>query len=269
MSIELIFKACLLGIVQGITEFLPISSSAHVVLLSGILGDFGKHTKSMLIFLQGVSILAVMRLYWQFLRKTLTINTVTSRSLLKSIAFGALPFMIVGFISHKFIFLYLFSPSIVSAFLILGGVVLIFVNYFFHRNYFCKINSVDFIEPKHGFMVGLGQILAIFPGVSRSGATIVGGLLCGMTRPVAVQFSFLLAIPLLFSVSIFQLLSVVGVLTFDEWLIMGVASVVTVGVSCAVVGRLFDFLSYGRNSFFLIGIYRVCLGLGLFYWSAR
>ncbi|WP_092484594.1 undecaprenyl-diphosphate phosphatase [Candidatus Ichthyocystis hellenicum] len=267
MSIELILKACLLGIVQGITEFLPISSSAHVVLLSSILGDFGQHTKSMLVFLQGISIFAVIRFYWPLLWKTLTGSTATARTLLTSIMCGVLPFMIVGFISHKFIFLYLFSPRIVSAFLILGGLVLIAVNYFRRGS---SINSIDLVQPKQGIIVGLAQLLAIFPGVSRSGATIVGGLLCGMARPLAVQFSFLLAIPLLLSVSIFQLLPVIGVLTFDEWLIVGVSSVVTVGVSCAVIEVLFNFLSYGRNSFLLIGVYRVCLGLGMmFYWNTR
>ncbi|WP_175330499.1 MULTISPECIES: undecaprenyl-diphosphate phosphatase [Candidatus Ichthyocystis] len=263
LSAVFILKACLLGVVQGITEFLPVSSSAHVVLLSSLLGGIGPHSKAMLIFLQGVSVLAVVRLYRPALWQVIVNYNTTGRSFIIGVALGTLPFVAIGGISHGFVVRNLFSPMVVSINLIIGGFVLIVANYFCRIDKYNNISSLDEIKPLTSLMVGLIQVLAVLPGVSRSGSTIIGGMLCGMSRPLAVKYSFILAIPLLTAVSIFQMSSVINLLTMDEWVILLISSLVTFFISCAVVRILVDFLGHGSNSLLLIGGYRVFLGIAI------
>lgn len=257
MNVLLVIKACFLGVVQGITEFVPISSSAHVILLSHLIGGLGPHTKDILIFLQGVSIMAVVSLYRNLLRGLFVDSS--GRVLLASLACGVLPFGVIAFFIHRIVLHYFFFPPLISGFLILGGGIFFCMGKFFRHS--PRIHSLGDVSPKMGFWVGLCQLFALFPGVSRSGATIIGGLLLGMSRPLSVSFSFLLAIPLLLLVSLFQAVKTFSGLTMDEWGLVLCSSLVTFLTAQLVVRRLVGFLSYGHNSFIFIGLYRIVLGL--------
>jgi undecaprenyl-diphosphatase len=245
-----VIEAAILGIIEGLTEFLPISSTGHLILISSILGieQTDKH-KVFEVVIQLGSILAVVFLYRQklFSDKNLWIKLI--------VAF--IPTGVLGFLLYKLIKSF-FNPYIVSIMLIIGGIVFILVE-LFYKNQKSHINSIDEIPLKKAFFVGFFQSLAMIPGTSRSGATIIGGLFLGFSRKVAAEFSFLLAVPTMFVASFYDIYKNYETFQPDNWLNLAV------GFSFAFISAIFSikfFLSFvSKHSFIPFGIYRIIIGI--------
>ena len=191
-------KAGFLGLIEGITEFLPISSTGHLILAGELIGFTGERAKTFEIFIQLGAILSVV---WLYRRKIFVWNSQTW-PLVKNVLIAFLPAAIVGFLIHDFVKEVLFTPVIVAVSLITGGFLIFAIEYLVRR---FSVESIEKITLKKSFAVGMAQILALVPGVSRSGATILGGMVTGMNRRVATEFSFFLAIPTMFAATLYDL----------------------------------------------------------------
>lgn len=201
---ELYFKALILGIVEGLTEFLPVSSTGHLILLTNILGFKVIEGWVFEVVIQFGAILAIIVNYrimlFHHLKNLPTARNSQRLALVVAIAF--LPAMVLGALFHDIIKTVLFNPIIVSISLVVGGFVLLFLDKKFNAP---RVFQVENITPKQGFIVGAIQCLAMIPGVSRSGATIMGGLFMGFDKRTAAEFSFLLAIPTMLGAATYDL----------------------------------------------------------------
>lgn len=243
------FHAILLGIVEGITEFLPISSTGHLVLASNLLQitetDF---VKSFQIIIQLGAILAIAVLYW----KQLLIN----RQVLKLVAIGFIPTGIIGLALYKIVKHYfLGNAHVVLWAMLIGGITLIVFEKL-HKESAFEGEKVESISYYHAALIGCCQALAIIPGVSRSAATIVGGLWLGYKRKTIVEFSFLLAVPTMLAATGLDLLKNAGTIVRGGGLgILAVGFIVAFIVAFAVVKWLLGFIK--NHTFMGFGIYRV------------
>lgn len=200
--------AVILGIVEGLTEFLPVSSTGHLILTADLLNFTGEKAKTFEIVIQLGSIMAVVVLYWRrFLRliglSKPSFRGETNELNLLHIFVAALPAVIVGALLHSAIKTYLFSPYTVVIGLIAGGLLMIFAE---NRQTEVTSFSLDDLTYKQAFGIGLFQCLALWPGFSRSGATISGGVLMGTDHQTAAEFSFILAVPMMVGASGYDLL---------------------------------------------------------------
>jgi len=258
-----IFHAIILGIVEGITEFLPISSTGHMILASKLLGlqdtDF---LKTFEIVIQLGAILSVVVLYFRRL--------ITSRDTIRKVVVAFIPTAIIGLILHDFVKKYLLASSlIVSISLIVGGVLIIwFEKWNSKRQGQLRFRQIDVgggdnkeidIGYIQALKVGLYQSIAMIPGVSRSAATIIGGQLSGVSRVEIVEFSFLLAIPTMFAASVLDLYKGVGAIDSHN------AMLLVVGFTTAFVVAILaikGFLGYIKNHDFIgFAIYRIIIGV--------
>jgi undecaprenyl-diphosphatase len=249
-----IFQTIVLSIVEGITEFLPISSTGHLILASNALRiPQTEFLKSFEIAIQLGAILAVVILYW----KTLLMK----RKLWLVLLFSFIPTAILGFLFYDFIKLVLLENTTVTLIsLFVGGVVLIVLEKFYSAN--GKDSHIDDLEkltlPK-AIGIGLAQSLSMIPGVSRAAATIFGGLFSGLSRKAAVEFSFLLAIPTMTAATGLDLLKSGFLFNQNEWMIL------SIGFAGAFITALFAvkfFLKYIQNhTFIAFGVYRIILAL--------
>ncbi|HEX3139266.1 MAG TPA: undecaprenyl-diphosphate phosphatase, partial [Rhizobacter sp.] len=204
MDIALWIKAAIMGIVEGLTEFLPISSTGHLILTGSLLGFTGDKVKVFEIAIQTGAIFAVILVYWQRLRETvlgLGDNQKAQRFAL-NVAIGFVPAVVFGLLLGKTIKEHLFTPVVVASTFILGGFVILWAERLTTRT---RIAEVDDMTPWDALKVGLVQCLALVPGTSRSGATIIGGMLLGLSRKAATDFSFYLAIPTLIGAGVYSL----------------------------------------------------------------
>ena len=251
-------KAFVMGVVQGVTEFLPISSTGHLI-LAGSLLDFGDSPQvhAFLIVIQGASILAVC---WEYRRRL--VHTVfglrddpTARRFALNVAIAFMPLAIIGLLFKSVIESHLFNPIIVAVALIVGGLVIFWAEKRRHR---VRVLSVDDMTPLDAIKLGFCQALALIPGTSRSGATIIGGLFLGLSRSVATEFSFFLAIPTLLLATAYQLASNWAILSIDDVGFFVVGSVASF-VSAFIAVR--GLLRYIRtHDFMVFGVYRVVFG---------
>ncbi len=252
-----ILKAIILGAVEGFTEFLPISSTGHLIIVNQFLSFDKDFTVLFDIVIQLGAILAVLIYFikklWPFTqdkihnKKTLTIWYKTIVGVIPAILFGAL---FASFIKET-----LFNPWVVAISLIVGGLVILFIE---HKNQTSKIISVEDLSYTTAFFIGLIQCLAMIPGVSRSASTIIGGMALGTSRVVATEFSFFLAIPTMFAATAYSLLKYKGVLHSNQLLILIIGFVVSFVVALAVVKFLIKFVQ--KHNFKLFGYYRIILG---------
>ena len=246
------FHAIILGIVEGVSEFLPISSTGHMILTAKILGlSQSEFIKSFEIIIQLGAILAVVALYW---RKMLL-----NPEIMKRVLAAFVPTMVIGFILYKIIKKFLLEDyRIVLASLAVGGLFLIFFEKFY-RGPEKKIESIAEISYPKALWIGLCQALAVIPGVSRSAATIIGGLYAGVERSVIVEFSFLLAIPTMAAATGLDLLKSAGSFSFDQFGLLAAGFIVSFLVAILCVRW---FLGYVRkHSFVAFGVYRLLLVL--------
>ena len=262
MSNALYVKAVLLGLVEGLTEFLPISSTGHLIVAGDWLQFTRGNAKSFEVFIQLGAILAVCWIYRA--RLTATVRefgqTATANRFGLNIAVAFLPAACVGFLAHDFIKSALFKPVVVAWALIIGGLVILLIE---RRVRATPVASIEAIAPMQAFKIGLAQVAALIPGVSRSGATIMGGMLSGLNRQTATEFSFFLAIPVMFAATCYDLAK--------EWRHLGRADLglfvlgfVTAFFSALLAIRvLLRFVS--QHSFAVFAYYRIAFGLLLLW----
>lgn len=244
-------EALILGVVEGITEFLPISSTGHLILTTSLLGiEHTEFVKTFEIAIQFGAILSVVALYWR---------SFLDFEILKRLAAAFLPTAIIGLLLYKFIKAYLLGNEMVVVLaLALGGIALI-VFELMHQEQEGSADGLHQITYKQAFLIGLFQSLAVVPGVSRSAATIVGGLLLGVQRVSIVEFSFLLAVPTMLAATVLDLLKTSSTFTQNEWVTLGVGFVVSFIVALASIVWLLKFVR--THTFISFGIYRIVIAL--------
>jgi undecaprenyl-diphosphatase len=208
VDIALLIKAAIMGIVEGLTEFLPISSTGHLILAGALLGFDDEKAKVFDIAIQTGAIVAVILVYWQRLRETvMTLPTQQkSRRFVLNVAIAFVPAVLLGLLLGKAIKAHLFTPQVVASTFIIGGVLILWAERWHARTPDAvRVTSVDGMSALDALKVGLVQCLAMIPGTSRSGATIIGGMFLGLSRRTATDFSFFLAIPTLIGAGAYSL----------------------------------------------------------------
>lgn len=206
--------AIILGLVEGITEFLPISSTGHLILTESLLGLQGDAAERLLIVIQGAAILAVCWEYRQRLWDTaLSLGQAKSQGFVLNLLIAFLPLAILGLLFEKKIKAVLFAPIPVAIALVVGGVLILWAE---KRQHVERIKSVDEMRWTDALKIGLFQALALVPGTSRSAATILGGLLSGLGRRTAAEFSFFIAIPTLLAATAYKLWEARETMSMDE-----------------------------------------------------
>jgi undecaprenyl-diphosphatase len=252
-------NAVILGIVEGVTEFLPISSTGHLILVEDYLplGGTKAFADAFMVIIQLPAILAVVLYFWGRLWPFgKDKNPVPTIRLWFLIVAAFLPAAVLGFLLDKTIEKYLFTPPVVAAALIVGGVVLIVLEKIGLKHRFEKVE--DFKFPS-AVAVGFFQCLAMIPGTSRSAATIIGGMAMGAARPAAAEFSFFLAIPTMLGATALKVLKHGVSFSPHEWALLAVGSVVSFAVAYAVIAAFMRYIQ--TRSFIPFGWYRIVLGI--------
>ncbi|HEV09001.1 MAG TPA: undecaprenyl-diphosphate phosphatase [Sulfurihydrogenibium azorense] len=245
-------QAFILGVVEGLTEFLPVSSTGHLILASTLMGLQQTDTqKAFEVAIQLGSIMAVVFLYFERLKDI---------QLLKKLIVAFIPTGIIGFVLYKLI-KSLFSPFVVVFTLVLGGIILIAIEYY-HRNKEYSIKTIDQIDYKKAFLIGLFQSVSMVPGTSRSGATIIGGLLLGLNRKTAAEFSFLLAVPTMFVATFYDVYKNHSNFNVTDWNNLLIGFFTAFVFAILSIKFLLRFVS--THNFIPFGIYRIILGI-LYY----
>lgn len=246
-------QALILSIVEGITEFLPISSTGHLVLTAELLNiQHTEFVKSFEVIIQLGAIFSIIALYF----KTL----VTNKYLLGKLLIAFLPTAVLGLVFYSVIKQFLLGNILVTLIaLFVGGIFLIFYEKFYEEKKTPHLKQIDQLTYKKAFLIGLFQSISMIPGVSRAGATIVGGLFLGLTRKAAVEFSFLLAVPTMFAATGLDLIKSEFNFTSSEY------SLLAVGFIGSFITALFAvkfFLKYiERHTFVGFGVYRVIVAI--------
>ena len=266
-----IIEAIILGLVEGITEFLPISSTGHLILTRDLLGLQGPSNDRVLIIIQGAAILAVC---WEFRTKLLsTLFTLhkdpVARRFVLNLLIAFLPLAILGLAFGERIKAALFNPISVAIALVVGGVIILWAE---GRRHAERVQDVDQITPLDAVKLGFFQALALIPGTSRSGATIIGGLLSGLSRKTAAEFSFFIAIPVLLAATGLDLWKARHELATTDVTPLVVSCVVSFVSALIVTKMLLRFVS--KHSFAAFAWYRIAFGAlilitwktGLIHW---
>ena len=258
MSSELL-NAAILGIVEGITEYLPISSTGHLVLAAHLLSFQGEKAETFEIFIQLGAILAVVILYFNRFRALLNFRAPGSFggiSGLAKLGLATLPAAVAGLLFHKAIKAHLFAPAPVAGALIAGGVVLLL----FERRLGPRtIERIEDISYREALLTGVFQCCALWPGVSRSGSMIVGGMLLGMSRVAAAEFSFLAAVPIMALATVYDLYKSRGLLSSADIPMFAVGFFVAFITAVIAIRFFLDLLR--RYSLAPYGAYRIALGI--------
>ena len=269
-----------MGVVEGVTEFLPISSTGHLILAGSLIGftdDVVRSAKLFDIVIQAGAIVAVIIVYWQRLRETLAGlrgNDPRQRRFVINVLIGFLPAAVLGVLFSKAIKAHLFTPAVVATTFIVGGIVILWAERRAAASATVRIENVDDMTPLDALKVGLAQSLALVPGTSRSGATIIGGMLFGLSRKAATDFSFFLAIPTLIGASVYSLWKARDTLSAADAPLLIVGTVVSFLVAWVVVRWLLRFIA--THSFVPFAWYRIAFGVvvlvtaysGLVTWAA-
>lgn len=247
----------ILGLVEGITEFLPISSTGHLILTRSLLGLSGEAIDLELIVIQGAAILAVC---WEYrLRLWNTAVTVHrddgARRFVLNLFVAFLPLAILGLAFEHWIERVLFAPIPVAIALVVGGVLILWAE---QRSHVVRIERVDDLRPLDAFKVGAFQALALMPGTSRSAATILGGLFNGLDRRTATEFSFFVAIPTLLAATFYKLWKARALLSASELDALLIGSVVAFVSALLAIRLLLRFVA--RHSFAVFAWYRIAFG---------
>jgi undecaprenyl-diphosphatase len=222
VDIVLLVKAAIMGVVEGVTEFLPVSSTGHLILAGALLGFDDAKAKVFDIAIQTGAVLAVVIVYWQKIHSTMVAlpTDADARRFALNVFIAFVPAVIVGLVLGRTIKDQLFTPHVVAVTLILGGFIILWVEK--RPPEAVRIHTVDGMRWQDAIKVGLVQCLAMIPGTSRSGATIIGGMLLGLSRRAATDFSFFLAIPTLMGAGFYSLYRERALLTVDDLPMFGV-----------------------------------------------
>jgi undecaprenyl-diphosphatase len=260
---ESVINVILLGFIEGLTEFLPISSTGHLILLGELLGFTGRASSTFKIVIQLGAILAVLVAYHRrFIDIAVRLPTDPSaRAWVRNILLGFLPASIVGAFAYSAIKVALETPILVAVALIVGGVAILIIERLQHV---VRFKDVERMPGGVAFTVGVGQCLAMIPGVSRSGATIMGALLLGVERKTAAEFSFFLAVPTMIAATAYDLYKSRDILDFNDMTAIGLGFLVAFVTALAAV-RLFIGL-VGRYGFAPFAWYRIVIGAVSLVW---
>ena len=274
MDIVLLAKAAIMGIVEGLTEFLPISSTGHLILAGALLGFDDAKARVFDIAIQTGAIFAVILVYWQKIQSTLVAlpRQTKARRFALNVLIGFLPAVVLGLLFGKAIKANLFTPTVVATTFVIGGFIILWAEK--RPPGAVRIENVDDMTPLDALKVGLVQCFAMIPGTSRSGATIIGGMLLGLSRKAATDFSFFLAIPTLIGAGVYSL--------YKERALLSAAD-----IPMFAVGLLFSFVSawlcvrwllryISTHDFVPFAWYRIAFGIlvlatawsGLVTWAA-
>ncbi len=265
------FIAVIIGIVEGLTEYLPISSTGHMILVGNMIGFTGEKASVFEVFIQLGAILAVLILYRDkfmgMLRpeKLKLLNYKENGLSLIHVMAAIVPVMGIGYILHKPIKNHLFSTNTVIIGLLLGSIVMLAAEKYAKQHI---IDDVDKITVKQAFLVGLFQILSLWPGFSRSGSTISGGLLLGMSRKSAAEFSFIIAVPLMGVACLYDFLKIWKLLSISDLKFFAAGFAVAFVVAYFSIIWLIRFLN--KSSLASFAIYRFILaGVSYYYFFIR
>lgn len=239
--------AVIIAIVEGITEFLPISSTGHMIITEGLLGlkntDF---TKAFIVNIQFGAILSVVVLYWRKFFQSLDFYI--------KLFIAFLPAAVIGFLLHDYIDALLESVVVVAVTMLAGGIVLLFVDRWFHTP-----SQDQSITNKKALIIGFFQCIAMIPGVSRSAATMIGGMSQKLDRATAAEFSFFLAVPTMFAAASYKLLKSYQTITYDNIEILLLGNAVAFVVAMLAIKSFIAYLT--KHGFAVFGWYRIAIGL--------
>ncbi len=262
LDITLLIKAAIMGVVEGLTEFLPISSTGHLILAGSLLGFVDAKAKVFDIAIQTGAIFAVILVYWQKIRDTIVALPAerSAQRFALNVFIGFFPAVILGLLFGKAIKAHLFTPAVVATTFIVGGFIILWAE----RRQSAggtavRVHNVDDMSPLDALKVGLVQCLAMVPGTSRSGATIIGGMLLGLSRKAATDFSFFLAIPTLIGAGAYSLYKERGLLSVADVPMFSVGLVFSFISAWLCVRWLLKFIS--THSFVGFAYYRIVFGI--------
>lgn len=259
MDIELILKALILGIVEGLTEFLPVSSTGHLILAGDLLHFNDDKAKVFTIVIQVGAILAIC---WEYRAKIASVFSGLSsqpqaRKFVLNLAIAFMPLAVLGLLFAKPIEAVLFKPIPVALAFIIGALVIIWAE---KREHKIRVHDVDDMSALDALKLGIAQAFALIPGTSRSGATIIGGLLFGLSRKAATEFSFFLAIPTLIAASAYKLYKYRDLLNFEnDSMLFGVGLIAAFISALLAVKGLLRYISH--HDFIVFAWYRIAFGL--------
>ena len=279
--------AVILGIVEGLTEFLPVSSTGHLILVGHALGFTGDVAANAEISIQLGAILAIIFFErekigrfasgaWQeqaglqsFLRNgqhpTWTACLKTSMQehpnlwFVLGLGIAFLPAAVIGLLTHGWIKSYLFTPQTVATTLILGGIIILIVEAIKRTG---RTMSLDQVSATNAFWIGLAQCASLIPGMSRSGSTIIGGLLVGLDRKVATEYSFFLALPTMIAATVYETLKAKATFTNHDFVALGIGIVISFLVAWAVIAAFLTYVQ--RHTLRVFAYYRIILGIVVF-----
>lgn len=267
---EHLWIAFILGIVEGLTEFLPVSSTGHLILVGHLFGFYGDQAETFEIVIQLGAILAIVVLYW---RRFLVMSDWRDKRQLNEsgryvprkrhltwmhVLMAIFPAMFLGFILHGWIKQYLFSPATVLIGLVVGGIFMIYAE---KKQTWVEAHDLDELTYKQAWKIGLFQCLSLWPGFSRAGATIGGALLSGVSMRASADFSFLIAVPVLFAAGVYDLWKNIHLFTMDDFLFFAIGFIVSFIVAwLAVVGFLqllqkLKLATFAYYRFFVAGLF--------------
>jgi undecaprenyl-diphosphatase len=255
-----ILIAFFLGCVEGLTEFLPISSTGHMIIVGKLLNFTDERAKTFEIFIQLGAILGVVALYWRSFFSMFLPGQKSAVLRWPVVMVAVLPVLVVGFLLRGFIKSFLFSSYTVALALIAGGVVMLFIERFSKKLYGNDlIGNADKITGRQALLIGLYQCLALWPGMSRSAATIIGGLMVGLEKREAAKFSFIIAVPVMMVAVAYELLKSWHFLQPGDLLIFSVGFITAFIVGVLSIKGFIFFLN--KHSFFAFGLYRIVVGV--------
>jgi undecaprenyl-diphosphatase len=269
----ILIKALILGLVEGITEFLPVSSTGHLILAGQLLDFTGDKAK---VFEVAIQLAAIFAVVWEYRARlshvvvSMTREPVSQRFAINLIV-AFMPAAVLGLAFHKMIKHYLFNPIVVASAFIVGGFLILWAE---RRQHVIKVETVEDLGWLDALKVGFCQTLAMIPGTSRSGATIIGGLFLGLSRKAATEFSFFLAIPTMFAATLYDVYKNRALFTADDLGLFVVGGVTSFISAFLVVRGLIRFIS--RHDFTWFAWYRIAFGvavlltnyLGWVHWAA-
>jgi undecaprenyl-diphosphatase len=258
VDLLLAVKAAIMGVVEGLTEFLPISSTGHLILAGSLLGFDDDKAKVFDIAIQTGAILAVIIVYWQKLWSTVVAlpSSPQAQRFTVNVLIGFAPAVVLGLLLGKAIKAHLFNPLVVASTFIVGGFIILWAER--RPQSATRVQSVDDMTPLDALKVGLVQCLAMVPGTSRSGATIIGGMLLGLSRKAATDFSFFLAIPTLIGAGVYSLYKERALLSLADVPLFAVGLVFAFVSAWVCVRWLLRYIA--SHSFVPFAYYRIVFG---------
>lgn len=274
MDYVLLLQAFVLGIIEGLTEFLPVSSTGHLIIASDLMNFWTAEKR--VVFEIAIQLGAILAVCYEYRLRLTTITQGLLRGEQRSTRFtinvlvGFLPAMVIGFFAHDFIQSRLFSPLVVASALIIGGFLIIWAE---RRSHVVSVHELDDLHWTHTLKIGFAQCLAMIPGTSRSGATIIGGLFFGLSRKTAAEFSFFLAIPTMVAATVYSVFKHRHEFLLADLPVFAVGTFMAFAVACLIVKAFVRFVS--THGFTAFAYYRIAFGLlillssylGWIHWS--